>query len=407
MASVLSTGTGRPFLRTAGHGSVTTRGDGRRTTTAGGGSRAGAGSGLPDEPGARHGCRGRPRRVTSAGVPWATAGALASRSACRSAVHGMDGSSCPTRTSATAIGTPFTITPFRRRRFRTARRSRSRRAPRSRRPSPLRGHVAVPRASAGGSQVRASARSAPGRQPVTAPGATRTVTPNQPELGVRAVQRSQSPAAPAGARYVPDARTRVGPSRQASPGVAPSNQGTASPRRYPPVTMTQPRAEQAPGVNAPSAGYRSGPIQRAQPSTTCAAQPGRRPVARPAASARRRTAGVGIPARDASDRSAAQGIHLARPPPPARRRARRRPCRARRLHPPPRLKPRPARPASGGAPAGARAAPQRVGSRRVGSRAVGSAINVPRVASLGTLGVVERSSSDSSDMTSRLDLLDY
>ena len=292
------TGTGRRFLRTAGHGSVTTRGDGRRTTTAGGGSRAGAGSGLPDEPGARHGCRGRPRRVMSAGVPWATAEALASRSVCRSAVHGMDGSSCPTRTSGTAIGTPFTITPFRQRRFRTARRSRSRRAPRSRRPSPLGGHAPCrerPRAVPRCAPVRVP-RPAGSRLPLQA--RHEQSTPNQPELGVRAVQRSQSPAAPAGARYVPGARTRVGPSRQTSPGVSARllNQGTASPRRYPPVTTTQPRAEHAAASTLLQPGYRSGPIQRAQPSTMAPPNPAVVPWrAQPRASGRR-TAGVGVPA---------------------------------------------------------------------------------------------------------------
>ena len=160
-------------------GSVTTRGDGRRTTTAGGGSQAGAGSGLLDEHGAGHGCRGRPRRVTSAGVPWATAGALGSRSACRSAVHGMDGSSCPIRTSAMAIGTPFTIMPFRQRRSRTARRSRYTRAPRSRRPSPLGGPSPCRERPPGVAQVRASAGSAPGRQPVTVPRAERTDEPRR------------------------------------------------------------------------------------------------------------------------------------------------------------------------------------------------------------------------------------
>ena len=213
--------------------------------------------------------------------------------------------------------------------------------------------LAVPRASAGDSQVRASARSAPGRQPLTVPGATRTITPNQPELGVRAVQRSQSPAAqagaPAGARYVPDGRTRVGPSRQASPGVAPSNQGTASPRRYPPVATTP----QTPGITAPSPGYRSGPIQRAQPSTTAPPNPAVVPWrAQPRAPAGAPPVAAFQPATRAIEEAPRGSLSA----PPAAGQAQRAPTAMPRSAAPPSAAPQaaPARPASGGAPAGAR-----------------------------------------------------
>ncbi len=60
----ITTGTGRRFARTAGHGSVSTCGRGRPTTTDAGATRAAAGFGFPAARGRPRGSRGRLRPVT-------------------------------------------------------------------------------------------------------------------------------------------------------------------------------------------------------------------------------------------------------------------------------------------------------------------------------------------------------
>jgi Family of unknown function (DUF6600)/FecR protein len=166
---------------------------------------------------------------------------------------------------------------------------------------PAAGPHAIPRPPAGGPGIRASAQPATGRQPVTAPGVASSIAPNQPELGgARAVPRAQPSAAgsssipnaptagprspyagprertgPADAnvnRYVPDTRTLGGRPASAVPRQvavpAPIESVTAaSPRWYPPATA-HPRQTPVPGAETPPAGYRAGPVQRAQPSTT-------------------------------------------------------------------------------------------------------------------------------------------
>jgi hypothetical protein len=172
---------------------------------------------------------------------------------------------------------------------------------------------AVPRAPAGGPVVSqgarsAAARSASGRQPTTVPGVAPAIAPNQPELGTgRATLRSQAapatsaPAAgartrssfaappatndqPGVNRYVPDTRTLGGrpasavPRRAAPASPTPNESAIASPRWYPPVTMTRPRTEQQPSVAPqPSPGYRAAPRERAQPFIAAPSVPSRTP----------------------------------------------------------------------------------------------------------------------------------
>jgi FecR protein len=151
---------------------------------------------------------------------------------------------------------------------------------------------AIPRPPAGGPVLSQRAQSAPGRQPATVPGVASAVTPNQPELGGARARSGGRPSAtvsaPAGARtrstfasppatndnrYVPDTRTLGGrpPAaipRRATPAPPASTDSAtgASPRWYPPVTMTRPRTEQQPTVAPqPSPGYRTAPVPRAQP----------------------------------------------------------------------------------------------------------------------------------------------
>jgi hypothetical protein len=174
---------------------------------------------------------------------------------------------------------------------------------------------AIPRPGAGGPQIRASERAAPGRQPMTVPGGTSPIPLNQPELGLgRAVSRSQQPSAttalPTGGRqpgartraqlgspgqgvnaepnrnrYVPETRTLGGrPAavpRQATPAAPPANDAAAGSRWYPPTT--RPR-----GIDVPSPAFRTAPgrrsLQQGAPAPNPTVQP-RRSAAPPAASA--------------------------------------------------------------------------------------------------------------------------
>ncbi len=264
--------------------------------------------------GARPGSRGRPRRGMSAGVRSATAEAggfslgvsfgnpwgwvVVSRPyfGYRYPVHhhALPPTAIPYRT-------PFVV------------QARAPLAPPAAVPRPR----AIPRPPAGGPGPSQRAQSAPGRQPATVPGVASAVAPNQPELGGARARSGGRPSAtvsaPAGARtrstfasppatndnrYVPDTRTLGGrpPAaipRRATPAPPASTDSAtgASPRWYPPVTMTRPRTEQQPTVAPqPSPGYRTAPVPRAQPSMAPpsgapgGAQP-RRPAGAPPVSA--------------------------------------------------------------------------------------------------------------------------
>ncbi len=295
--------------------------------------------GSRSDTGARRGCRGRPRRDTSAGVPSATAEALASRSASRSAVRG-DGSSCLDAVLRPRL--PVSRSPPRRSargHSVRGRRSSFRRSARSRRPSPSRATrraAAVQRAAPQFAHARSPLRAA-SRQ--TVPGIARPARRHQPEISgrvrsaashppsvrhpthdreARSIRRAAEPATRDVNRYVPDTRTlavgQPAPSRgrqrqQRRRRTKRDGDRPGGTRR----STARPRQEHGPSLRTPPADIEAARCSershrpRAPPSP--AVVPGG-----PAAAARRRTGRRRHTRRRDATIEAPPGIARARPP---------------------------------------------------------------------------------------------